>query len=150
MAAHRQVINCDAQLAASLFREADQWRARGDRVNEQKALDAARAQLVLAGIDSREAAEAKAEELIPLTAAEETQRQADQDAAAAVATAQAALDVNDATLRDRVDQALTQLATAHTNWGTLTAAQKDAALKLNVRVTLALARLQLRKLDGTD
>lgn len=81
--ADRLVVNCDAQLAASLFREADEWAAKGDALNEQKALDAARAQLELAGLDSREVAEAKACERVPLTAAERAERT--RDAADAVA-----------------------------------------------------------------
>jgi hypothetical protein len=55
---------------------------------------------------------------------------------------------NEGTLRTRVDQAVTNLENAWTNWDTLTPAQKDAAQKLCVRVTAGLARLQLRKLDS--
>lgn len=83
---HRR-INVAAQVAVSLFREADEWAAKGDLGNEQKALDAARAQLELVGIGSREEAQEMASERVPFTAKEETQ--ADLDAAAA-ADAQAA------------------------------------------------------------
>lgn len=69
------------------------------------------------------------------------------------ATAGAARDArvaNEQTLRDRVEGALVSLNAAWTNWATLTAAQKDGALRLNVRVTVALSRLQLRRLEGTE
>lgn len=62
----------------------------------------------------------------------------------AVATA----DANDATLRDRLGTALANLETANTNWATLTAAQKDAALRLGIRVDAALIRLALRRLEA--
>jgi hypothetical protein len=88
--ADRVVVNCDAQLAAALFREADEWRAKGDLVNEQAALDTARSQLEAAGLDSREAAEAKAVERVPLTAAEKQQQDADAVEAANRAEAEAA------------------------------------------------------------
>lgn len=55
---------------------------------------------------------------------------------------------NEATLRTRVLDAINTLEQAHANWPTLSAAQKDAALRLNVRVTAALARIQFRQLDS--
>lgn len=55
---------------------------------------------------------------------------------------------NESTLRDRVEQALGNLQAAWDGWAGLTPAQKDAALKLQVRVTIALVRLVLRKLDA--
>lgn len=55
---------------------------------------------------------------------------------------------NEQSLRDKVGQAIGNLETAATNWGTLTAAQKDAAAKLTVQVTARLARLALRHLDA--
>lgn len=94
--------------------------------------------------------EKQTEELVQLTQAEQDALAADQAAAAVIAADVALQDTNAATLRDRIQQAITTLTNAHTNWGTLTAAQKDSALKLNVRVTVALARLHLRKLDATD
>lgn len=63
--------------------------------------------------------------------------------------AAAAIAANEAALRDRADVALVNLQAAWDGWAGLTAAQKDAALKLNVRVTIALARLLLRRLDST-
>jgi hypothetical protein len=60
----------------------------------------------------------------------------------------AAADANETTLRSRADAALANLETAYENWPTLTQAQKDAALRLTVRVSAALVRLQLRKLDN--
>lgn len=79
-------VNVSAQLAASLFREADEWAAKGEPENEQKALDAARSQLAQSGIDSREAAEMCAEERVPFTVKEEKQADADQAEAAVQAT----------------------------------------------------------------
>lgn len=76
-------VDVGAQLAVSLFREADEWAAKGDAANAQKALAAARSQLERAGMDSREAAEARAAERVPFTAKEEAR--ADKDAAAAAA-----------------------------------------------------------------
>ena len=75
--ANKLVVNVAAQIAASIFAEADEWAKKGHSENEQKALDAARAQLKLAGLDSREAAEMKACELVPLTAKEEEQHAQD-------------------------------------------------------------------------
>lgn len=57
-------------------------------------------------------------------------------------------EANEQTLRERADQAVGTLQNAWDNWGSLTNAQKDAALKLTVRVVIALARLTLRKLDS--
>lgn len=71
-------VDVGAQLAVSLFREADEWAAKGEPVNARKALAAARSQLAQSGMDSREAAEAKAEERVPFTAKEEKQADADQ------------------------------------------------------------------------
>lgn len=51
------------------------------------------------------------------------------------------------TLSDMINQAVTNLEQAWANWDTLTPAQKDQAVRLNLRVTAGLARLQLRKLD---
>lgn len=56
---------------------------------------------------------------------------------------------NAATLRERADQAVAALEQAYAAWPNLTAAQRMDAARLNVRVTVALARLQLRKLDST-
>jgi hypothetical protein len=53
-----------------------------------------------------------------------------------------------ATLQDRATTAIATLENGWTNWATLTAAQKDATLKLSVRVVATLARLVLRKLDN--
>lgn len=55
---------------------------------------------------------------------------------------------NEVTLRDRAEQAITTLENAHAGWASLTAAQKDGALRLTVRVVVALARLVLRRLDS--
>lgn len=82
MRVHRRA-NVAAQLAVSLFREADEWEAKGDAENARKARDAAQGQLVAAGIDSREAAEMHASERVPFTADEEAQRDADEAASAA-------------------------------------------------------------------
>lgn len=85
--------------------------------------------------------------LVEMTAEEETQAAADRQAAETVAAAERTLEENDRLLRDRLEQALTNLETANANWATLTAAQKDAALRLGIRADAALIRLILRKLD---
>lgn len=54
---------------------------------------------------------------------------------------------NAATLDDRISQAIQTLEQAAAGWATLTAAQKDAALKLAVAAVARLARLQVRQLD---
>jgi hypothetical protein len=63
------------------------------------------------------------------------------------AAAQAVLDGNAATMADRAAAAIGNLEQAAQNWGTLTAAQKDQAMKLTVQVVARLARLVLRRLD---
>ena len=70
------------------------------------------------------------------------QEQANADAEAAAAPP------NERALRERADQALTNLEDAWTNWATLTAPQKDAAMRLSVRVNAAVIRLMLRRLDS--
>lgn len=71
-----------------------------------------------------------------------------EEAALAEITLLEAQAANEATLRGRADAAIANLEAAWNGWGSLTAAQKDAALKLTVRVTIALARLVLRRLDA--
>lgn len=71
----------------------------------------------------------------------------DKAAADELAQHEAELDV-ETTLRTRAADAIATLEQAHAGWGALTAAQKDAALKLTVRVTISLARLALRRLDS--
>lgn len=85
--------------------------------------------------------------LRPMTNAELAQHEADQQAGAAATQQQATSDANAGTIRQRATDAIANLESAYTNWGTLTAAQKDAALRLNVRVTVGLVRLYLRLLD---
>lgn len=87
--ADRVVVDVGAQLAVSLFREADAWAAKGDSANAEAALRLARSQLVVSGMDSRAAAEAYAERQVALTAAQLAIREADIAAAAAAATARA-------------------------------------------------------------
>lgn len=55
---------------------------------------------------------------------------------------------NEKALRDRVDQAVTNLEQAYDNWANLTDPQKFAAMRTCIRVTAGLARLTLRKLDS--
>lgn len=97
--------------------------------------------------EERIVAEYEGDKLVhrPMSAAEN----ADRDAIEAAASAERVAEENATTLRDRAEQALENLEGAWAGWANLTAAQKDAALKLNVRVTVALARLVLRKLDKT-
>lgn len=60
--------------------------------------------------------------------------------------AQQTADTNRNDFTTQADQAIDTLESAWTNWGALTAAQKDAALKLAVRVVTRLARLVLGRL----
>lgn len=55
---------------------------------------------------------------------------------------------NETALRDRADQAVGTLENAVAGWANLTAAQKDGAIKLAIRVVIALARLRLAKFDS--
>lgn len=55
---------------------------------------------------------------------------------------------NAVTLQDRAAQAIANLQASYDGWSGLTAAQKDAAQKLTIRVVIALARLVLRRLDA--
>jgi hypothetical protein len=56
---------------------------------------------------------------------------------------------NQQTIEGRLDQALDQMR-AHVARGTFTAAQRDAALLLVLRVCIGLVRITRRRLDGTD
>lgn len=55
---------------------------------------------------------------------------------------------NASKLEDKARQAIANLESADANWATLTAAQKDQALRLCVRVVAKLARLVVRQLDS--
>lgn len=155
MARKHHRINVGAQLAASLFREADEWRAKGDLANEQKALDAARAQLEVAGLPSQEAAEAKAAESVPFTSQEETLRDADEAAAATTATVNAQTSTTETTIKAEIEGRLTQLRQAR---DAITSGQLFQSLSVNerkviealVKDDIGMIRLFLRKLDGTD
>lgn len=150
--AERLVVDVGAQLAASLFREADAWEAKDDLLNAEKARDAARAQLQLAGLPSRGAADADAEKRVPLTAAETTQQTADNTASAqAVAEKAAAAAVADTlrtTLRDKRARALTLADKLDAN--TATAVEQREALALALRGLVRLTRLHLNLLDQAD
>lgn len=63
--------------------------------------------------------------------------------------AEAAAAANDQTLRDRLAATLATLEQANTGWTTLTAAQKDSALRAAVRANAGLIRLRLGRLDTT-
>jgi hypothetical protein len=52
------------------------------------------------------------------------------------------------TMLDKLDNARDTLESACTNWDTLTAAQKDAALKLTIRVVCGLSRLAIHRYDS--
>lgn len=56
---------------------------------------------------------------------------------------------NEYTLQSRTVQALNQLEQAADNWSDLTAAEKDAAVRLAMRAVCRLARLVLRRFDAT-
>lgn len=88
--AERLVVDVAAQLAVSLFREADEWAAKGDVANAAAALRLARSQLVVLGLDSRTAAKAWAERRVALTTDELTVRAADAEAARLEETARMA------------------------------------------------------------
>lgn len=85
--------------------------------------------------------------LVPMTEQEQAQYAADQAEGAKVAQAAAAAEQNAATMTDRTANAIGTLEDAAASWGTLTAAQKDAAMKLTVQVVVRLARLVLHRLD---
>lgn len=51
-------------------------------------------------------------------------------------------------LHTKVRNAIATLENADTNWGSLSNAQKDAALRLAVRTAAKLARLVARQLDS--
>lgn len=82
--------------------------------------------------------------LVPLTAAEQAQFDADQAGAQQQITAEAVLDGNAATMTTRAGQALTTLED-NVAWGALTPAQKLELLRL---VVARLTRLMLRRLDA--
>lgn len=85
---------------------------------------------------------------VAMTAEEESELLAYRTAAAAEQAEDDAEASAVSTLRDRISGAIDTLEQAWANWATLTDAQKDAAQKLNVRVTVALGRLAVRRLDG--
>ena len=51
-------------------------------------------------------------------------------------------------LRETARNAIATLEAADANWGTLTPQQRDAALRLSVRLGAKLARLAVRQLDS--
>lgn len=57
-------------------------------------------------------------------------------------------EVNEASLRTKVRNAIANLETADASWGSLTATQKDAAVRLTVRVAAKLARLAVLQLEA--
>lgn len=61
-----------------------------------------------------------------------------------------ALTANAAAIHDRIEKALDGLEAAGRDWGTLSPAQKDAALMLSVRMSARLARLALRRYDAPE
>lgn len=85
---------------------------------------------------------------VPFTAEEEAQYEADQTAGAIETAARETEETNARTIRERLANALANLETAYSNWAALTAAQKDAAIKLDVRTTAGLVRLYLRDLES--
>src|SRR3990167_4760539 len=101
MRMHRRV-NVAAQLAVAIFREADEWEAKGNQANAQRALAAARSQLVRAGMDSRDAAEALASESVPFTPAEETKRNKEEIVAGIVAAEREAAELERQKLIDKL------------------------------------------------
>jgi hypothetical protein len=58
-------------------------------------------------------------------------------------------EANAETLREQADQAISTLEAAASGWSSLSASQKDGALKLSVRVVAKLARLVLGRLESS-
>lgn len=85
---------------------------------------------------------------VPLTPEEEAQRVLDTQAGEADRAARDTDTAADKANCDRLAALLSTLETADTNWPTLTAAQKDAALRQTVRATAGLARLLLKRLGA--
>jgi hypothetical protein len=57
-------------------------------------------------------------------------------------------EANAATIRDKIDQAITVLEAADANWDTLTVAQRLAAQRLAIRIVAKLARHVLGRLES--
>lgn len=84
----------------------------------------------------------------PMTDAELAQYEGDV-AAAAERASELELELeHEVELRDRAGGAIDTLEQAVASWSSLTAAQKDAAAKLSLRVVVALARLALRRFEA--
>lgn len=81
----------------------------------------------------------------PLTTEEQQARVADEAAADAAVLERA----NESTIASQLDQALAAMR-AHVQRGTFTAAQRDSALLLVLRVCIGLVRLARRRLDAVD
>ena len=88
-------------------------------------------------------------DLRPLTAEEEARRLADADSATAQVDLRQSTDTNRQTIDDRLDQALDAMR-AHVTRGTFTAAQRDVALLLVLRVCIGVVRLLRSRLEGVD
>lgn len=63
---------------------------------------------------------------------------------------EAAQQTNQATIESRADAILTDLRAIRDSTGNLSSAQASNAVRVLARACIALIRLQLRKLDGTD
>lgn len=85
----------------------------------------------------------------PMNDTEYAQWQKDTTDGAAAAAVQQTAQTNGDTIRGQASAAVDTLETAVAGWAALTAAQKDATLKLAVRVVTKLARLALNKLDSS-
>ncbi len=77
--AHKLVVNCEAQSIVHLFDEADAWEAKGRPDQAEKVRHAARAAMIAADISDPQG---EAVRRVPLTAAEEKQRDENSKAAA--------------------------------------------------------------------
>lgn len=139
------VVNCEAQLIVGLLAEAAEWEAKGDMVNAETAKAAAANALVASGVVDPIG---EAERVVPLSGDEIAQRVAETSAADALASVEAARDLAAGTLRARLDDAIGRLEAAHADWETLSVSEKDAAVRLNIRTSAALARLTRHKLDA--
>lgn len=116
---------------------------RGDRL---------KAELAAAGVPVEDVVldlkdETLEERVLVLTGIDETRRADAQAVISAHSPAPTEAELRPARLREKASQAIVTLENAHANWATLTAAQKDAAIRLSVLVTAKLARLALTKFD---
>lgn len=89
-------------------------------------------------------------EYVDLTPEEQAEVEAERAAAAAQLELADATATTEIQIRQRLETALEKLEQAGAGWAELTPAQKDTAMRLTVRATAKLVRLQLRRLDAIE